>query len=157
RRSRSPMGRHCGRDLSPPRRALGPAHRRLAACGNPVADRSPACLERAPRRMTERSGDMENTELALLLVDIQRDFWGPLADVPPFASFPANVSTLLETARANHLPVVHTQAVFKPDGTDWMLFYRPQGRGRIPCIAGSDGVALEGFAAPQDGEPVVRK
>jgi nicotinamidase-related amidase len=100
---------------------------------------------------------MDKAQLALLLVDIQRDFWGPLAAAPHASSFPANVRTLLDTARANQLAVVHTQAVFQADGTDWMLFYRPQGRGRIPCIAGSGGADIEEFAAPHDGEPVIRK
>jgi nicotinamidase-related amidase len=100
---------------------------------------------------------METTRLALLLVDVQRDFWRPLAGEPHCASFPTNVRTLLATARAHRLDVVHTQALFRADQTDWMLFYRPHGRGLIPCIAGSGGEAIEEFAAPQAGEPVVRK
>jgi nicotinamidase-related amidase len=100
---------------------------------------------------------MERTQLALLLVDIQRDFWRPHQGDPLFSSFPANVRTLLTAARTQQLAVVHTQAVFSPDRSDWMLFYRPSGRGRIPCIAGSGGEAIEAFAAPQDGEPVIRK
>jgi nicotinamidase-related amidase len=101
--------------------------------------------------------EMESTQLALLLVDIQRDFWRPLSDEPLFTSFPTNIRMLLTVARAQQLPIVHTQAVFQADGTDWMLFYRPRGRGCIPCIAGSDGVAIEDFAAPLTGEPVIRK
>ncbi len=100
---------------------------------------------------------MDKNQLALLLVDVQCDFWGPLAGEPSFAAFPANIRTLLATARAHRLAVVYTQAVFQADGSDWMLFYRPHGRGRPPCIAGSAGVALEDFAAPADGEPVIRK
>src|SRR5258708_3978521 len=100
---------------------------------------------------------METAQLALLLVDIQRDFWGPLESVHEFASFPASISALLAVARANRLAVVHTHAVFAADGSDWMLFYRAHGRGRIPCIAGSDGVRIEEFAAPRDGEPVIGK
>jgi nicotinamidase-related amidase len=100
---------------------------------------------------------MDTSRLALLLVDIQREFWRPLASEPQFASLPANVSTLLATARAHRLPVIHTQACFAADGSDWMLFYRPHGRGNIPCIAGTDGVAIEAFAAPADGEPIIVK
>src|SRR5947209_8298946 len=100
---------------------------------------------------------METTQLALLLIDVQRDFWAPLRSEPRFSSFPANVRTLLATARANRLPVVHTHALFNADGSDWMLFYRPHGRGSIPCIAGTEGACVEEFAAPQDGEPVIRK
>ena len=36
---------------------------------------------------------------ALILVDIQRDFWQPLAHEPWLAAFPENVRTLLATAR----------------------------------------------------------
>ncbi len=100
---------------------------------------------------------MDTTQLALLLVDVQRDFWAPLEGEPRFASFPDNVRTLLTTARTHRLCVVHTQAVFQPDGSDWMLFYRPQGRGAIPCIAGSAGVTIEEFALPREGEPVICK
>jgi nicotinamidase-related amidase len=100
---------------------------------------------------------MDTTQLALILVDIQRDFWGPLANEAQFSAFPGNIRTLLDTARAHHLTVVHTQAVFQPEGRDWMLFYRPQGRGASPCIAGLPGTVIEDFAAPQEGEPVIHK
>src|SRR5262249_5582322 len=98
---------------------------------------------------------MDTSQLALLLVDIQRDFWRPLQDVAQFQSFPANIRTLLAMARANRLLVVHTQALFQADGSDWMLFYRE--RGRIPCVAGAEGSLIEEFAAPCDGEPVIQK
>jgi nicotinamidase-related amidase len=100
---------------------------------------------------------MDKAQLGLLLIDVQRDFWRPLLAAPHAQMFPANIRTLLDTARANGLTVVHTQAVFQPDGTDWMLFYRPQGRGRIPCVASTGGEEFEEFAAPRDGEPVIRK
>jgi nicotinamidase-related amidase len=100
---------------------------------------------------------MQRTQLALLLVDIQRDFWKPLQDVPQFASFPDNIRTLLNAARTHCLPVIHIQSVFKADRSDWMLFYRPEGRGLIPCIEGSDGVIIEEFATPIEGEPIIRK
>jgi nicotinamidase-related amidase len=100
---------------------------------------------------------METNQLALLLVDVQRDFWGPLEGEERFRAFPGNIRALLDTARAHGLPVVHTQAHFEPDRSDWMLFYGPHGRGDIPCIAGTPGVAIEAFAAPRDGEPIIRK
>src|SRR5262249_44791672 len=62
---------------------------------------------------------------------------------------------LLATARKQKLGIIHVQSVFKPDRSDWMLFYRPEGRGQIPCIAGSSGVAIEPFAAPEADEPVI--
>jgi hypothetical protein len=38
-----------------------------------------------------------------------------------------------------------------------MLFYRPQSRGVVPCVEGTEGVEFEVFAKPIQGEPVVRK
>jgi nicotinamidase-related amidase len=100
---------------------------------------------------------MKDAALALVLVDIQGDFWQPLQDAPHASAFPGNVRTLLSVARARRLLVVHTRAEFRPDGHDWMLFYGPHGRGSIPCIAGSAGAKIEDFAAPQPGEPVIAK
>jgi nicotinamidase-related amidase len=100
---------------------------------------------------------MKTSQLALLLVDVQRDFWAPLQNEPRFRSFEANIRALLATARANQLSIIHTQALFSADGSDWMLFYRPHGRGAIPCIAGTDGACIEEFAAPGEGESIILK
>lgn len=100
---------------------------------------------------------MQFSQLALLLVDIQRDFWKPLQNEPPFAAFPDNIRTLLATARTHRMPIIHIHSVFKTDRSDWMLFYKPEGRGVIPCLEGSDGVMIEAFAAPVAGEPIIRK
>jgi nicotinamidase-related amidase len=100
---------------------------------------------------------MKPHELALVCIDIQKDFWQPFKDGPLAAAFPANVAALLQAARASGLMVVHTQAYFRPDRSDWMAFYRPQGRGNVPCIAGTEGVEFELFAAPRAGECVIRK
>jgi nicotinamidase-related amidase len=96
-------------------------------------------------------------QVALVLVDIQRDFWGPLKVNSEFASFPGNVETLLSEARTRGLTVVHVHSAFDPDRSNWMLFYRPEGRGEIPCIAGTEGTKFEGFAAPIPGEKRVEK
>ncbi len=96
-------------------------------------------------------------QVALVLVDIQRDFWKPLKDHPEFSSFPGNVEALLSEARTRGLTVVHVHSEFDPDRSNWMLFYRPEGRGEIPCIAGTNGTQIEGFAAPLPGEKMVEK
>lgn len=100
---------------------------------------------------------METKQLALLLVDIQRDFWRAWEKSPQFKSFPENIRTLLSVARTHRLSVIHIQSVFRADRSDWMLFYRPQGRCTIPCISGSSGVNIEDFAMPQDAEPIICK
>lgn len=95
--------------------------------------------------------------LALILIDIQRDFWQPFQALPHLAAFPANVATLLQTAREKNLTIIHTQAWFNPDGSDWMLFYRPEGRGNIPCLAETAGAEFTDFAMPQPGEFIIQK
>ena len=100
---------------------------------------------------------MRPEQVALVLVDIQRDFWQPLKHHGEFAGFPGNVSALLGEARSRGLTVVHVRSAFSPDRSDWMLFYRPQGRGDVPCIEGTEGASIEDFAAPLPRERVVVK
>ena len=100
---------------------------------------------------------MEPERIALILVDIQRDFWPPLMEHQRFSEFPENVSALLGEARSRGLTIVHVRSAFKPDRSDWMLFYKPQGRGDVPAITGTEGASIEGFAAPLPGEHVLVK
>jgi nicotinamidase-related amidase len=100
---------------------------------------------------------LEPQRVALILVDIQRDFWPPFKDNERFSGFSGNVSALLETARSRGHLVVHVRSAFNPDRSDWMLFYKPQGRGDVPAIAGTEGASIEGFAAPLPEEHVVVK
>jgi nicotinamidase-related amidase len=96
-------------------------------------------------------------QVALILIDIQRDFWRPLMDRPEYARFPGNVETLISEARGRGLTVVHIYSEFDPDRSNWMLFYRPEGRGEIPCIKGTEGTRFEDFSAPLPGEKMVEK
>lgn len=100
---------------------------------------------------------MKSEQIALILIDIQKDFWHPLGKYEELASFPENVESLLQEARERGLTVFHVKSVFKPDRSDWMLFYRPEGRGVIPCIEGTGGTDFEDFAAPLKGEVVIEK
>jgi nicotinamidase-related amidase len=95
--------------------------------------------------------------VALILVDIQKDFWPPFEEHERFKAFPDNVSALLNVARSRDHPVVHIRSSFKLDRSDWMLFYKPQGRGDVPAIAGTKGESIEGFASPLPGEHIVVK
>jgi nicotinamidase-related amidase len=91
---------------------------------------------------------------ALVLVDLQRDFWteGVAATAP---ELPDRVAALLAYARAEGLTVVHVRARFRRDGSDWIARYRL--RTWIPCIDGTPGVETLPFAAELAGEPVVAK
>ena len=100
---------------------------------------------------------MEPQQIALILVDIQRDFWPPFKEHERFSDYPRKISALLDMARSKRLPIIHVRSAFKPDRSDWMLFYKPQGRGDVPAIAGTEGATIEDFAAPLPGEHVVVK
>lgn len=100
---------------------------------------------------------MNPKHVALLLIDVQRDFWEPIRDKPEFKEFPEAVAGLIALSREKGFNVVHVRSVFQPDRSDWMLFYRPEGRGDIPCIAGTEGIEFTDFAKPIDGEKIFEK
>jgi nicotinamidase-related amidase len=86
---------------------------------------------------------------ALLLIDVQRDFWSePMAR--SFPHFPTNIARLLTLCRAEDIEIVHLRASFKPDMSDWMARYEL--RGRIPCVQGTAGVEALPFALDEPSE-----
>lgn len=98
---------------------------------------------------------MKNT--ALLFVDIQKDFWDPYKNLPEYRDFPENIKHLRTYAAEQDIPVIHVRSLFSKDRSDWMLFYRPEGRGTIPCITGTPGSEFTDFAQPQENETVFTK
>jgi nicotinamidase-related amidase len=93
-------------------------------------------------------------QFALLLIDVQRDFWTDQI-AASFPRFPANVARLLELCRAAGIEIIHLRAGYKPDMSDWMPKYKL--RGWIPCIEGSPGIETLPCALDMPGEPVVVK
>ena len=91
---------------------------------------------------------------ALLLVDIQKDFWTDRMSLP-FADFERNVRRLLHVCRHEGIDVVHLRARFKADESDWMVRYKSLGR--IPCIEGTPGAEIFPCAREEPGEFVVFK
>ena len=100
---------------------------------------------------------MKPDQLALVLIDIQKDFWEPMSGDQTFKAFPENVAKLLSISREKGFNIIHVRSVFQPDRSDWMLFYRPEGRGQIPCISGTKGTEFTEFAEPMDGEKILEK
>ena len=91
---------------------------------------------------------------ALLLVDVQKDFWPEkLSDLYP--DFPENVSNLLSLCREYGIDIIHLRASFKEDMSDWMPRYRI--RKRIPCIEGTEGSEVLPFANELPGEKIFTK
>ena len=94
---------------------------------------------------------------ALLFVDIQEDFWEPFKPLSEYASFHYNIKQLREHANKYEYPVIHIRSLFSENRSDWMLFYRPEGRGNIPCIDGTHGSKFTEFSEPQNGEKIITK
>ena len=80
---------------------------------------------------------------ALLLIDVQRDFWTDEMS-QEFANFEANVRQLLTVCRDEGIDIVHLRARFQQDESDWMIKYKSSDR--IPCIEGTPGVEIFPFA-----------
>ncbi len=91
---------------------------------------------------------------ALLLIDVQYDFW-PMEIAVHFPDFTAQVAGLLSLCRAEGIDVIHLRASFQPDMSDWMVKYKL--RGRIPCIAGTPGIETLPFALETPDETVITK
>jgi nicotinamidase-related amidase len=91
---------------------------------------------------------------ALLLIDVQNDFW-PEHFEQSFPDFKTNVASLLELCRQQGIEVIHLRARFQPDKSDWMPIYR-LGR-RMPCVDATTGVDLLDQAKEIPGELVIEK
>ncbi len=97
---------------------------------------------------------MDWSAFALLVIDVQRDFWtAPRQALHP--AFPGNMARLLAFARDNGLPVVHLRAAFEPDRSDWMARHRLLGE--VPCVRGTPGIEVLDCAREAPGEPVLWK
>ena len=94
------------------------------------------------------------SQYALLLIDVQEDFW-PSGMDGKFPHFKDNVARLLSTCRGEGLDVLHIRARFKQDGSDWMARYKLLGS--LPCIEGTPGVEVMPCARELPGEPLLYK
>jgi len=91
---------------------------------------------------------------ALLLIDVQQDFWTDKMS-QTFADYEKHVRQLLHVCRHEGIDIVHLRARFQQDESDWMLRYKTLGR--IPCIEGTPGVEIFPCAREEPGEFVIYK
>lgn len=98
--------------------------------------------------------DINLSPYALLLVDIQKDFW-PEKLATLYPDFSENVTNLLSLCRDNGIDIIHLRAKFKKDMSDWMPRYRI--RKSIPCIEGTEGSEVLPFAVEKPDEKVFTK
>lgn len=94
------------------------------------------------------------SDFALLLVDVQYDFWSAKRQAA-HPQFPDNVTRLLAFARSEGPQVFHVRAAFNPDPATWMPRHRLLGR--VPCIKGTPGADPLPCASELPGEPVFYK
>jgi nicotinamidase-related amidase len=93
-------------------------------------------------------------DFALLLVDVQHDFWNEELRTA-FPNFQQNTAELLQFCRQVGIEVIHLREVFTPDKTDWLPRYLL--RGRSPCVRGTEGAGVLDFAMEAPGEKVIEK
>jgi len=91
---------------------------------------------------------------ALLLIDVQRDFWTDEMS-QEFADYETNVRRLLTLCRDEEIDIVHLRARFQRDESDWMIKYKSSGR--IPCVEGTPGVEIFPVAKDEPGEFLIYK
>lgn len=94
-------------------------------------------------------------KFALLLVDVQKDFWN--ADLEKaFPQFRENTAKLLGLCREAGIEVIHLREIFNnTDRADWLPRYRM--RGRSPCVRGTPGADPLEEAAELPGEMIIEK
>lgn len=93
-------------------------------------------------------------DFALLLVDVQHDFWSTERQAA-HPNFPDNVACLLASARTEGLEVLHVRASFDPDPATWMA--RHCLLGKVPCVANTPGADPLLCARELPSEPVFYK
>jgi len=102
--------------------------------------------------MNNGSGNWDS--FALLLIDVQKDFWNDEMS-QSFADYEKNVRRLLHVCRHEGIDIVHLRARFQQDESDWMVKYKIADR--IPCIEGTPGVEIFPVAEEMPGEFVIYK
>ena len=100
------------------------------------------------------ASDLDWRSWALLMIDVQRDFWTE-AHARRAPCFPRRAADLLAFCRQRGLEIFHLRSRFARDRSDWMPPF--QIRGDIPCLAGSGGEQTLPFAAERAGESVLIK
>jgi nicotinamidase-related amidase len=90
----------------------------------------------------------------LLLIDMQQDSWDTSL-AREFPAFETRVRELLSFCRSVEIEVVHIQAAFEPNKSDWMPPYVL--KGHIPYCRGTGGPDPLPYAGPEAGERVFVK
>lgn len=102
--------------------------------------------------MSEEAGNWDR--FALLLIDVQKDFWTDGMPIS-FPDYAENVASVLSLCREQGIDIVHLRAQFRKDRSDWMARYLLGDE--IPCVEGKAGARVFDYAAEQPDEPVFIK
>lgn len=111
----------------------------------------------------DRTFSFEIAHTALVVIDMQRDFFGEPGEDDPMRDVIPRVAQLIDAARSAGMMVVHTRESYLPDMSDVSAFRRSLGyvgregaRGRF-LIRGEDGCDFLDDVAPREGEIVIDK
>jgi acyl-CoA reductase-like NAD-dependent aldehyde dehydrogenase/nicotinamidase-related amidase len=92
---------------------------------------------------------------ALLLIDLQHDFFARPGFEPPVKELIAKAQYLLNGCRRLGIPVLHAQTLVRPDGENRMPHWKRNGI--LECVAGTKGAAPPVTLMPQQHEPIIEK
>jgi nicotinamidase-related amidase len=104
--------------------------------------------------MPEAQNQPDWSAFALVLIDVQRDFW-PAPISSRFPLLETRITQLLAFCRSAGIEVIHLRAAFAPDRSDWMAKYKLSGQ--VPCVRDTAGIAVLPCAAAVPGELVIEK
>jgi nicotinamidase-related amidase len=104
--------------------------------------------------MPEAANPADWSAFALVLIDVQRDFW-PAPIARHFPLLETRITQLLAFCRGAGIEVIHLRASFAADRSDWMAKYKLSGQ--VPCVRGTAGIAVLPCAAAVPSELVIEK
>ncbi|CAJ1934354.1 unnamed protein product [Cylindrotheca closterium] len=114
-------------------------------------------LSKRGKSIAPRCPSIDPTQTALLIVDVQPEYWSECPAVrKDFPHFPAKMSSLIENCRSQGMKCIWVRADYSYDRSPWLQQFTRLHQGRIPPVVRPSS-KWEGFATPEKDELVVTK
>ncbi|MGK3744588.1 MAG: nicotinamidase-related amidase [Bacillariaceae sp.] len=133
----------------------------LITIGESNIENDDALLSPPPSPSPSPSIDANTT--ALLVVDVQPEYWTDCLDVrKDFPSFPTNLERTINICRKKNVKIIHIRADYKYSQSPWLPhFQKLRGDKNLAEVhynpSSPDFVGWEEFATPEEGEIVISK
>ena len=133
----------------------------LTACSNPdntqeVKYDEPPARKQRKQASESRSPQKTKPGIALVVVDVQQDFFDPQTEMSN-PNFVSNLKSMLETCRLNGIEVIHVRTAFSSDPNERPTAFRKFFGSKIPCVIGTPGIKALECARQTRGEKVFYK